>query len=78
MELVSIPDLPTPGGGRVSETPSTPVAHSGGLVACVDDSPLICQTMEKLILAAGYRYISVTDGMRAIATLLARKPDVIF
>jgi chemotaxis family two-component system response regulator PixG len=78
MELVSIPDLPTPVGGRVSETPSTPVAHSGGLVACVDDSPLICQTMEKLLLAAGYRYISVTDGMRAIATLLARKPDVIF
>lgn len=78
MELVSIPDLPTPVGGKVSETPSTPVVHTGGLVACVDDSPLVCQTMEKLLLAAGYRYISVTDGMRAIATLLARKPDVIF
>lgn len=78
MELVRIPDLPTPVGGKVSETPSTPVVHTGGLVACVDDSPLVCQTMEKLLLAAGYRYFSVTDGMRAIATLLARKPDVIF
>ncbi|HEY9610228.1 response regulator [Allocoleopsis sp.] len=78
IEFVSIPDLPLLGGGKVSEKPSTPVAHQGALVACVDDSPLVCQTMEKLLVAAGYRYVSVSDGLRAIATLLARKPDVIF
>jgi chemotaxis family two-component system response regulator PixG len=78
LELISIPDLPTPIGAGVSETPLTGVGHSGALIACVDDSPLVCQTMENLLVATGYRYVGVTDGLRAIATLLARKPDVIF
>ncbi len=78
VELQSIPDLPSPVRGDVSEKPLTPVESTGGLIACVDDSPLVCQTLEKLLLASGYRYVGVTDGLRAIATLLARKPDLIF
>ena len=78
VEFISIPDLPNPVCGGVSQTPPTFVESTGGLVACVDDSPLICQTMQNLLVAAGYRYVSVTDGLRAIATLLARKPDLIF
>ncbi|BAQ61320.1 two-component response regulator [Geminocystis sp. NIES-3708] len=47
-------------------------------IACVDDSPLICQTMEKIITSAGYNFIGVNDALRAIAVLLAKKPDLIF
>jgi two-component system, chemotaxis family, response regulator PixG len=78
VELIDIPDLPSPVGGNVSPTPAKPIESTGALIACVDDSPLVCHTMEKLLVATGYRYVGITDGMRAIATLLARKPDLIF
>lgn len=48
------------------------------VVACVDDSPLICQTLESIVTEAGYQFVSETDGLRAIAVLLSRKPDAIF
>jgi chemotaxis family two-component system response regulator PixG len=34
--------------------------------------------MESIINAAGYNFVSETDGLRAIAVLLSRKPDLIF
>jgi chemotaxis family two-component system response regulator PixG len=82
VELTTIPDLsiplPTPVQRGVPETPPARTAPTGPLVACVDDSPLVCRTMEGLLTAAGYRFVAVNDALRAIATLLARKPDVIF
>lgn len=78
VELRDIPDLPVPVSPPVPPTPVTSTAPAGPLVACVDDSPAVCQTMESLLTAAGYRCVSVQDGLRAIATILARKPDVIF
>ena len=47
-------------------------------IACIDDSPAICQTLESIITKAGYSFISEMDGLRAIAVLLSRKPDLIF
>lgn len=47
-------------------------------IACIDDSPLICQTMENIVKEAGYNFVSEMDGLRAIAVLLSRKPDLIF
>ena len=47
-------------------------------IACIDDSPLICQTMENIVKDAGYNFVSEMDGLRAIAVLLSRKPDLIF
>jgi chemotaxis family two-component system response regulator PixG len=34
--------------------------------------------MESIISAAGYNFVSEIDGLRAIAVLLSRKPDLIF
>ncbi len=78
IELVSIPDLTAPFNAAVPKQPTTKVAPAGSLVACVDDSPLVCQTMEALLTAAGYQFVGVENGLRAIATMLTRKPDVIF
>lgn len=76
VELISISDFPSPVKNS-APTSSTPKAKEP-LIACVDDSPLVCQTMAKLLTSQGYQFFSVTDGLRAIATLLAKKPDVIF
>ncbi|HEY9602690.1 MAG TPA: response regulator [Allocoleopsis sp.] len=78
VELVSIPDLPVPVSPPTAETPIASAMPKGPLIVCVDDSPAVCQTMESLLVAAGYRFVGVQDGLRAIATILARKPDLIF
>jgi len=77
VELITIPDLPTPVSGEKLPTPpkkdSTRV-----LVACVDDSLQVRQTMEKLLTTAGYQFLGVEDGVRSLGILLTRKPDFIF
>ena len=47
-------------------------------IACIDDSPLICEQMHRLVTAAGCDYFSIDNPLRAIVTLLRRKPDLIF
>ncbi|MGH2412782.1 MAG: DUF4388 domain-containing protein, partial [Microcystaceae cyanobacterium] len=78
VELINIPDLPplvsTPDTGM----PSTPDTSVGSLIACVDDSPLMCQTMQKILVAANYQFVGINDPLRAIAVLLARKPELMF
>lgn len=78
IELTRIPDLPIPVHAAIPKKASNTEASSGYLVACVDDSPLVCQTLEALLKGAGYRFVGVQDGLRAIATILTRKPDAIF
>jgi len=47
------------------------------LVACVDDSAWVCNTLEKVVTRAGYRFLAIQDPLRAIPTLLAQKPQLI-
>ncbi|AUC60217.1 PatA subfamily [Cyanobacterium sp. HL-69] len=73
ISLNSIADLPPP----VSAT--TIVQEERNiLVACIDDSPAICQTLQSIVKPAGYRFLAITDPIKAIATILASKPDIIF
>ncbi|KJH70969.1 response regulator [Aliterella atlantica] len=75
VELVDIVDLPS----LIASPPSTPqLSFEQPLIACIDDSRLVCQTMEKIVTEAGYQFIAVEDPLRALATLLNRKPDLIF
>jgi chemotaxis family two-component system response regulator PixG len=77
VELIDIPDLAPPVAPTAPATP--PSTTSGGsLIACIDDSPLVCQSMEQILTANGYRFFAVQDSLRAIAGLLSRKPDLIF
>ncbi len=78
VKLVSIPDLPAP---VFSCPPPRPKPKSVGrkpVIACIDDSAIICEAMEGVLKKANYNYFSVMDPLRAIATLLASKPDFIF
>lgn len=78
VELISIPDLPAPVNTPVAKKPTAIATPAGPLVACVDDSPLVCQTMEALLVAAGYQFVGVNDALRAFSILLTRKPDLVF
>jgi chemotaxis family two-component system response regulator PixG len=86
VELINIPDLPIPVAtntntktkGNAPATVRTQNQAKGPLIACVDDSPLVCQTMGKILTSVGYQFLAIQDSMRAIATLLTRKPELIF
>jgi chemotaxis family two-component system response regulator PixG len=78
VQLVSIDDIPPPVSIPLAKKISNLIIPHRTLIACIDDSPGICQTMEKVITEAGYQFVAEMDGLRAIAVLLSRKPDVIF
>jgi two-component system, chemotaxis family, response regulator PixG len=85
--LVSIPDFAspftkeatTPTSSIPTSTPTPKTAPpSGPLVICIDDSKRECDTMEKILTQAGYRFIGIQDSVQALPTLLENKPGVIF
>ncbi len=79
VELINIPDLAAPISAKSpTAPPGSTAAASGPLIACVDDSPLVCQSMEQILTSNGYQFVAIQDSLRAIAGLLTRKPDVIF
>lgn len=77
ISLVPVADFPsiTGIGSAIAS-----VAHSDRppRIVCVDDSPMICKAMGQVIRAAGYDFASVTEGARAVPTLLAQPPDLVF
>lgn len=73
VELINIPDLPEPMLGS-----SPDISIKSPLIACVDDSPLVCNSLERFMVDAGYRFVGISDSLRAFSILLALKPDVIF
>lgn len=80
IELVDIPDLPAPVKSARPAAPTMPAQPqpSAPLIACIDDSPLICQSMEEMIKGANYQFLAINDPLRAIAQMMSRKPDLIF
>jgi chemotaxis family two-component system response regulator PixG len=78
VELIPIADLAPPIASPPTIGQDTNSMEPGPLIACVDDSPLMCQTMEKILTDANYQFLGINDPLRAIAILLARKPELIF
>lgn len=78
VRLVEIGDIPPPVSTPIAQKLFKSKTPRRITVACIDDSPIICQTMESIIKNAGYNFVSEMDGLRAIAVLLSRKPDLIF
>ena len=48
------------------------------LIACVDDSACVCNSMQRMLEKAGYRFVSVRDPVKALPFLMENKPDLIF
>ncbi len=78
VRLVAIDDFPAPSLPNIPTIISNNRDGQKHLIACVDDSPLVCQSMEKILKQNGYDFLGINDALRAIAILLARKPDLIF
>lgn len=78
VKLVNIPDLPAPALAPPPPKPKPAIDTRKPVIACIDDSAIICQAMGTVLTKANYNYVSVSDPLRAIATLLASKPDLIF
>jgi two-component system, chemotaxis family, response regulator PixG len=76
IELREIPDLAVP----VFRSTSMPVSiHSNnGLIACIDDSPIIGQALEQILKPCGYEVLTILNPLQGIANLLERKPNLIF
>lgn len=78
VELMTISDLPALIYPRRASKPSPSPVASKALIACVDDSALVRNTMETLLTSAGYQFLGIESALRSISVLLARKPDLIF
>ena len=78
VQLVAVNDIAPPVSTPVAQKLFKRKTPRRLTIACIDDSPIICQTMESIITDAGYNFVSEMDGLRAIAVLLSRKPDLIF
>ena len=48
------------------------------LVACIDDSILIFQSLEKILVDNNYRCYGVQDSLKIMPSLIRNKPDFIF
>ena len=78
VQLVAVDDIPPPASIPIASKLFKTKAETRLTIACIDDSPNVCQTMERIVTEAGYQFVSEMDGLRAIAVLLGRKPDLIF
>jgi two-component system, chemotaxis family, response regulator PixG len=48
------------------------------LIACIDDSILIYQSLERILTDSGYRCYGVQDPLKIMPSLIRNKPDFIF
>jgi two-component system, chemotaxis family, response regulator PixG len=53
------------------------IPKSGPLIACIDDSILIYQNLEKILTKHGYRSYGVQDPFKILPALIKNKPDLI-
>ncbi|MEH2083171.1 MAG: response regulator [Nostoc sp.] len=79
IELIEVPDLPL-GVTEINNNSTTTQAKKriAPLVACVDDSPLVCKMLEDVVTSNGLRFVKIQDAVQALPTLIQDKPDLIF
>ncbi|AFY38021.1 response regulator receiver protein [[Leptolyngbya] sp. PCC 7376] len=84
VQLKKITDLPHPLAGMDKAASSSARQSRGsqepsreGLIACIDDSPVILQTLKKILEGAGYKTLAINEPMRGVAKLIENQPDII-
>ncbi len=77
VDLQSIPDIPAP---YIPPRHGTTNTHrvTRGLIACIDDSPLVSKFMAELVQPLGYEVLPVTKPVEQISILTQHRPDLIF
>ncbi|WP_353931127.1 response regulator [Okeanomitos corallinicola TIOX110] len=79
INLIEVPDLPLP-TNKIKKISQFKVAKNTNvpLIACIDDSPQICQILDQIITAHGMRFIGIEHPLQALPILIENKPDLIF
>ncbi|MFB2917702.1 response regulator [Aerosakkonema funiforme] len=84
VELKEVPDLSSPifkqrnKKVRLAIAGKSTSSNKQPLIACIDDSPVVAQTLEKILAPAGYRVLKITEPLRQMSALVKHKPDLIF
>lgn len=82
VELKELPDIAAPSAekspvnSKVENSPSLSTRQP--LIACIDDSPVVGQALEKILAPAGYRLLKIMQPLREMSLLVKHKPDLIF
>ncbi|MGL5066011.1 MAG: response regulator [Microcoleus sp.] len=72
----TVPDLPSPiEQWRLAAAIAQPARP---LIACIDDSPTVCEFLEQILSQGGYRVMKIHDPMQGVAYLAKHKPSLIF
>ena len=73
------PEITEGSSGTLDPTGSgSPVTQKSPLIACVDDSLLIYQSLERILSAHGYRSYGIQDPLKIMPSLIRNKPNFIF
>jgi CheY-like chemotaxis protein len=78
LDLVEVADLnstPTP-TANLSNKPVN--LQDKPIIACIDDSPQICQIMNQIITQANYRFLGIQQPIQAVPKLISVNPKMIF
>lgn len=84
VELKEVPDLSSPifkqrnKKVRLAIAGESASSNKQPLIACIDDSAVVLQTLEKILAPAGYRVLKITEPLRQMSALVKHKPDLIF
>ncbi|NEQ35130.1 MAG: response regulator [Okeania sp. SIO3I5] len=84
VQLRTIPDLPEPNfqsslvkANSPKETDKT-IPKKKQLIACIDDSAVIIETLKQVVISAGYELIGIQNPIKGFVEIAKNKPDLIF
>jgi two-component system, chemotaxis family, response regulator PixG len=73
---ISLSKVPRINKPTVVATPAVP--RKGITIACIDDSPLVFQSLKQILEANGYECYGVQEPLTIMPRLIKQKPDFIF
>ncbi len=76
IEIREVPDLPSP--IEQLRLVSNAVNLSAPTIACIDDSAVVCHTLESILVPAGYRVLKIQAPLLEMPVLVKHKPALIF
>ena len=70
--------FPSKNKPQVSTPSQSKYSSSLGLIACIDDSPVIGEQIKAILKPLGYEVLTILDPTKEFSKLLTAKPDLIF
>lgn len=79
VELIEVPDLPS-SIRKIKQSFNYKQLNkeNSPLIACIDDSLLACEILERIIVCNGMRFLGIQDPLQALPILIQHQPNLIF